>query len=189
MTTQPGRRTPLGNASLEALALHKLRTVFGYSQFRPLQREVITHVLQSSSSPPPPTAIEHAMQSCRSPHMIDSDAFVLLPTGAGKSMCFQLPALLLPGVTVVVSPLIALMKNQVDTLRARGCTCEVAMLSASSSSSSSSQSERENRAVREQLTQRPVPIKLLYVTPELLTTEQFRATLVALDNSKVNCDM
>jgi ATP-dependent DNA helicase RecQ len=77
------------------LDLH-LKRIFGYSTFRPLQREICEATLASR------------------------DVFALLPTGGGKSLCFQLPALLRPGLTVVVSPLIALMKDQVDALQASG---------------------------------------------------------------------
>jgi ATP-dependent DNA helicase RecQ len=73
-----------------------LKTTFGYSAFRPLQREIIEAALA------------------------DRDVFALLPTGGGKSLCFQLPALQRTGLTVVVSPLIALMKDQVDQLQAAG---------------------------------------------------------------------
>ncbi|WP_438481835.1 DNA helicase RecQ [Oleiharenicola lentus] len=73
-----------------------LKTTFGYNEFRPLQREIIESTLAGR------------------------DVFALLPTGGGKSLCFQLPALLQPGLTVVVSPLIALMKDQVDQLQAVG---------------------------------------------------------------------
>ncbi|PTY03791.1 DNA helicase RecQ [Opitutaceae bacterium EW11] len=73
-----------------------LKTTFGYTSFRPLQREIIEAALSGS------------------------DVFALLPTGGGKSMCFQLPALTQPGLTLVVSPLIALMKDQVDALQASG---------------------------------------------------------------------
>src|SRR5580692_3635414 len=73
-----------------------LKRVFGHDDFRSEQREVVADVLAGR------------------------DTFALLPTGSGKSLCYQLPALLLPGLTVVVSPLIALMKNQVDALQAAG---------------------------------------------------------------------
>src|SRR5690348_11855566 len=73
-----------------------LRSTFGYGTFRPLQEAIVRAILAGS------------------------DAFVLMPTGGGKSLCYQLPALLLDGVTVVVSPLIALMKDQVDALLALG---------------------------------------------------------------------
>ena len=76
--------------------LAPLKQVFGFSSFRPLQEEIIRDALA------------------------DKDVFAVLPTGGGKSLCFQLPALVRPGLTVVVSPLIALMKDQVDALQAAG---------------------------------------------------------------------
>ncbi|MBL9201144.1 MAG: DNA helicase RecQ [Opitutaceae bacterium] len=76
--------------------LHQLKTTFGYSSFRPLQREICEATLAGK------------------------DVFALLPTGGGKSLCFQLPALVRDGLTVVVSPLIALMKDQVDAMQASG---------------------------------------------------------------------
>src|SRR5712691_10895081 len=73
-----------------------LKQYFGFSSFRPLQEEIIRDVLAGR------------------------DVFALLPTGGGKSLCFQLPAMAQSGLTVVVSPLIALMKDQVDALQASG---------------------------------------------------------------------
>src|SRR5690349_15509109 len=73
-----------------------LRSVFGFETFRPLQEDIVRAILGGR------------------------DTLVLMPTGGGKSLCFQLPALLLDGLTVVVSPLIALMKDQVDRLQAMG---------------------------------------------------------------------
>src|SRR4051812_41280472 len=77
-------------------ALAKLKEVFGYEGFRPLQKEIVSDALAGR------------------------DVFALLPTGGGKSLCFQLPALLRDGLALVISPLIALMKDQVDSLTASG---------------------------------------------------------------------
>src|SRR2546422_5848515 len=78
-----------------------LKRYFGFSSFRPLQEEIIRDALAGK------------------------DVFAVLPTGGGKSLCFQLPALARPGLTVVVSPLIALMKDQVDALQAAGVAAAV----------------------------------------------------------------
>src|SRR3954449_6672372 len=77
-------------------ALDMLQRVFGYTSFRGEQQDIIEHVVAGG------------------------DAIVLMPTGGGKSLCYQLPALLRPGLGVIVSPLIALMKDQVDALRQAG---------------------------------------------------------------------
>ena len=82
--------------STAALALETLRDVFGYPAFRGAQGEIIEHVARGG------------------------DALVLMPTGGGKSLCYQIPALLRPGLALVVSPLIALMQDQVAALREAG---------------------------------------------------------------------
>lgn len=111
-----------------------LKKYFGYDQFRPQQEKIIETVLNKE------------------------DALVIMPTGGGKSICFQLPALLLEGVTIVISPLIALMKDQVDGLRANGI--EAAYFN-------SSQDVTEQQEIFEQVSNKK--LKLLYVAPESLS--------------------
>lgn len=111
-----------------------LKTYFGYDTFRPFQQEIIETVLNGH------------------------DALVIMPTGGGKSVCYQLPALLLNGITIVVSPLIALMKDQVDGLLTNGI--EAAYLN-------SSLTEKEQQLLFEDMADKK--IKLLYVAPESLS--------------------
>jgi len=125
-----------------------LSQVFGYDQFRGQQQRIVDTVLQGG----------HAL--------------VLMPTGGGKSLCYQLPALLLDGLTVVVSPLIALMKDQVDSLRELGVAA--AFLN-------STLSLAEQRHVETALRQQQ--LKLLYVAPERLLNEQFLHVLSSLNVS------
>lgn len=115
---------------------------FGFDEFRPGQREVIENLVAGRSSA------------------------AVFPTGGGKSLCYQLPALLLPGLTLVVSPLIALMKDQIDALLARDVPA--ARLD-------STLSVEEYRDVTRQL--RSGELKLLYVSPERFTNERFRGLL------------
>ena len=114
-------------------ALSVLKTVFGYDDFRSPQDQIVSHLSAGG------------------------DALVLMPTGGGKSLCYQLPALLRPGVGVVVSPLIALMKDQVDALRANG------VRAAYLNSTLSSQEAREV-----ELALQAGELDLLYVAPERL---------------------
>jgi len=122
-----------------------LRAVFGYGQFKPLQREVIQNVLHKR------------------------DTLVIMPTGGGKSLCYQIPALIFPGLTVVVSPLIALMKDQVEQLHQLGVPALYL------NSSLSPQAYQENMA---QVRNRE--IKLLYVAPETLHTPRLFKLLESL---------
>ncbi|MCB0713659.1 MAG: DNA helicase RecQ [Ignavibacteriae bacterium] len=125
-----------------------LQHYFGYSEFRPLQEEIISGVVAGDNS------------------------FVLMPTGGGKSLCYQLPALLLPGLTVVVSPLIALMKDQVDALQAAG----VPATFINSSLDYSEIEQRKSDALQGK-------IKLLYLAPERLLLP---ATLDLLDRATLS---
>ncbi len=123
--------------------LHKtLKTYFGYDQFRPLQEEIVTRVLEKE------------------------DCLVLMPTGGGKSLCFQLPTLMQNGLTIVISPLISLMKDQVDALRANG-------VNAAYLNSTLTQDEKVQilRDVQSGTT------KLLYIAPERLGVPQFAELL------------
>ena len=136
-------------------ALKILKSVFGYDEFRPQQWDIIKSVLENK------------------------DALVLMPTGGGKSLCFQVPALMKEGVTLVVSPLIALMKDQVEGLKANGVKADYF---------NSSQSEEEQQCVTESL--RAGETKLLYVSPEKLVSDAFypfmqtiKISLVAIDEA------
>src|SRR3954463_8691819 len=122
--------------------LDMLAARFGFSAFRPGQEQVVETLLAGRS------------------------ALAVFPTGAGKSVCYQLPALLLEGGKVVVSPLIALMKDQIDFLQRRGIDAERL---------DSSLDATEQRAIFERL--RAGTLKLLYVAPERFNNERFLAQL------------
>jgi ATP-dependent DNA helicase RecQ len=135
-------------------ALHKY---FGYNEFRHEQESIINHVLNQK------------------------DALVLMPTGGGKSICYQLPAVMFDGLTVVISPLIALMKDQVDALNINGINA--AFLN-------SSQTDNEQREIITQL--KANQIKLLYLAPERLFSSESRlidflktlkVSLIAIDEA------
>lgn len=133
--------------------LAALRTVFGHAEFRPLQREIVGATLRGE------------------------DVFVLMPTGGGKSLCYQLPALLLDGLTVVVSPLIALMKDQVDRLRALGFPATFI---------NSSLEPRE--IVGRQAAIVRGEVKVLYVAPERLMAPGFLRFLSTIPIARFTID-
>ena len=116
--------------------LQTLKTYFGYDSFRPLQEDIIRHLMDRKN------------------------ALVLMPTGGGKSICYQLPALLSEGTAVVVSPLISLMKDQVETLCANGIAAGAL---------NSNNDETENASLRRACMEGK--LKLLYISPEKLLAE------------------
>ncbi len=131
-----------------------LKNVFGYDAFRPLQQEIIERTLAGK------------------------DSFVLMPTGGGKSMCFQIPALCFQGITIVVSPLISLMKDQVQALQANGIKADFF--------NSTISPEEENAVINRAMNGE---IKLLYLSPEKLITvsdtwlKTLNIKLVAIDEA------
>ena len=134
--------------------LHEtLKENFGFEKFRPNQEEIINDILSGQ------------------------DTLAIMPTGGGKSICFQLPALLFPGITVVISPLIALMKDQVDSLKANGIeACFI----------NSSQTEDERQFYIGQL--KSNLIKLVYIAPESLSFldnlfNNLTVSLIAIDEA------
>lgn len=136
------------------MVLKTLKSYFGYMQFRPLQEEIITQILNKK------------------------DTLVLMPTGGGKSICYQLPALLMEGTAIVVSPLISLMKDQVESLQANGIIARAL---------NSTNDETADANIRFECRQGRV--KLLYISPERLLSEinfllkDIRISLFAIDEA------
>jgi len=133
--------------------LRTLKTTFGYTAFRPLQREIIESALAGK------------------------DVFALLPTGGGKSLCFQLPALHRAGLTVVVSPLIALMKDQVDQLQAAGVAATFL-----NSTLDAAEAKARLRGLHQG------EYRLLYVAPERLMLDNWRDNLRAWNVTSLAID-
>lgn len=131
----------------------KLKENFGFEKFRPNQEEIINCILSGH------------------------DTLAIMPTGGGKSICFQLPALIFQGITIVISPLIALMKDQVDSLKANGIdACYI----------NSSQTEEERQFYLERL--KSNAIKLVYIAPESLSFldnlfNSLTISLIAIDEA------
>ena len=130
-----------------------LKSHFGYDNFRPLQEDIISNV------------------------MARRDSLVLMPTGGGKSLCYQLPALIFDGVTLVISPLIALMKDQVDALNANGIAARFI-----NSSLHGPEIERVQAEVRQGR------VKILYIAPERLALPSFQRFLQTLRISLIAID-
>jgi len=125
-----------------------LYKVFGYKSFRGKQQEIIEHILKGN------------------------DALVLMPTGGGKSLCFQIPALCFDGITIVISPLIALMQDQVNALKQLGVRASVL---------NSTLNPEQSKLVEEQICRNE--LDLVYVSPERLNTDSF---LTILKKSKIS---
>jgi len=130
-----------------------LKKHFGYTEFLPLQEEIIKNTL------------------------LKKDSLVLMPTGGGKSLCFQLPALKLSGITLVISPLIALMKDQVDNLNNKQIPAEFL---------NSTLTVVEKRSVIEKVKNKE--IKLLYIAPEQFSSKTFKDLIQYLDVSLIAID-
>jgi ATP-dependent DNA helicase RecQ len=139
--------TPTGSAAAPRSARDLLREVFGFAEYRPDQQEIVDHLVAGG------------------------DAFVLMPTGGGKSLCYQLPSMVRPGTGIVVSPLISLMKDQVDALRAAGVSA-----AAYNSSLEPDEARRVLRALH------AGELELLYVAPETLMTNGFLERLHGLEH-------
>ena len=147
--TRPDDVIPTSPSTRTQTPLDILKNVFGHAQFRPLQKDIIAHILKGQ------------------------DALIVLPTGGGKSLCYQLPALIFNGVTVVVSPLVSLMQDQVMQLQNR--RIRAAFLN---------HTVRDREYVTTMQEVRENKIKLLYLAPETLVRPEI---LVMLDEADVAC--
>jgi len=130
-----------------------LKKYFGYDNFRPMQEGIINSVLKKK------------------------DTFVIMSTGGGKSLCYQLPALKFEGITLVISPLISLMKDQVDSLKANGINAEYI---------NSSLSLEEINYIQKKIKKKET--KILYIAPERLALEQFKLFLLSLEINLIAID-
>ena len=135
----PQVQEPPNNAPAPDELLTSLNTHFGYTEFRAGQREIIEAIL------------------------VRKNVFAVFPTGHGKSLCYQLPALMLTGITVVISPLISLMKDQVDALKAHGITAVSVINSTQTLDEYRTELTRIQRG----------EVKLLYISPERLRSRRF----------------
>ena len=147
--TRPDDVIPASPSTRTQTPLDILKNAFGHAQFRPLQKNIIDHILKGQ------------------------DALIVLPTGGGKSLCYQLPALIFDGVTVVVSPLVSLMQDQVMQLQNR--RIRAAFLN---------HTVRDREYVTTMQEVRENKIKLLYLAPETLVRPEI---LVMLDEADVAC--
>lgn len=144
MTEMPNDKA--GSVVSGSLSPHEiLKTYFGFSEFRAGQQQVIEHLLSGQSSA------------------------AIFPTGSGKSLCYQLPSLLLPGLTLIVSPLLALMKDQIDALEVKGIPA--ARLDSTLTNDEYQQTMRDVR---------DGTIKILYVAPERFMNERFRNAMAGI---------
>ncbi|MDA3855716.1 MAG: ATP-dependent DNA helicase [Candidatus Woesearchaeota archaeon] len=130
-----------------------LKKYFGYEEFRSLQLEVITNVLEKK------------------------DTLVLMPTGGGKSLCYQIPALKFEGLTIVISPLISLMKDQVDALKVNGVSAEYI---------NSTLTPKVIEDIKTRIERREV--KILYIAPERLSSDEFKSFLLGVEISLIAID-
>ena len=143
--------------NLDEIDIHAaLKKYFGFSQFKGLQEQVIKSIITKHNT------------------------FVIMPTGGGKSLCYQLPALIQNGTAIVVSPLIALMKNQVDAIRSLSSENGIAHVL------NSSLTKTEITQVKKDITSGIT--KLLYVAPESLTKEEYVEFLQSVPISFVAID-